>query len=186
MRLLPSTRPTTESSDDVGLIVALLTRFPEIATITAHPLDGTLELSFVVRRRLDRAAETSLHESAGEHVRALLGLRGAAPARFDLFVQRDEHLSVVQIVRDAATVTREELVLLTALLRDRFGEGLVTSPAAPAAPEDEDSAAQDELVDFALEALRDPEQQKSLVGYREERGVLVYYMRARRRKARGR
>jgi hypothetical protein len=186
MRPLPSARPTTENSDDVGLIVALLTRFPEIATITAHPLGGTLELTFVVRRRLDRASETSLRESLDEHIRALLELRGGAASKLDVFVQRDEQLSVARVVRDAATVTREELVLLTALLRERFGDELVTSPPAYAASEDEDIAAQDELVDFALEALRDPEQQKSLVGYREERGVLVYYMRARRRKARGR
>ena len=185
MRPLPSVRPSTENSDDVGLIVALLGRFPEIARFTAHPVDGTLELSFLVRRRLDRADEASLRESLGEHIRTLHGLHGAAPVRLDVFVQRDEHLSVAQVVRDAATVTREELVLLTALLRDRFGDRLVTSPVA-STPEDEDRAAQDELVDFALEALRDPEQQKSLVGYREERGVLVYYMRARRRKARGR
>jgi hypothetical protein len=186
MRPLPSPRPATENSDDVGLIVALLGRFPEIATFTAHPVDGTLELSFLVRRRLDRVEEANLREILGEHIRTLHGLRGDAPLRFDVFVQRDERISVVQVVRDAATVTREELVLLTSLLRDRFGERLVMSPVTAAPSEDEDRAAQDELVDFALEALRDPEQQKSLVGYREERGVLVYYMRARRRKARGR
>lgn len=184
MRQASSSRPTTENSDDVGLIVALLTRFPEIATFTAHPLEGTLELSFVVRERLDRKAEASLRESVGEHVRSLLELHGEAPSRSDVLLERDGHLSFVQIVRDAATVTREELGVLTALLRDRFGERLVMGPSADV--EDEDPAAQDELVDVALEALRDPEQKKSLVGYREERGVLVYYMRARRRKARGR
>jgi hypothetical protein len=186
MQRLPGSRPTTENSDDVGLVVALLTRFPEISTITAHPLDGTLELSFVVRQRLDRTVEATLRESLGEHVRALLDLRGETPSRLDVLLQRDEHMSVVQLVRDAATVTRDELVLLTALLRERFGDRLLTSPGAYALAEDEDSAAQDELVDFALEALRDPEQQKSLVGYRQEHGVLVYYTRARRRKARGR
>jgi hypothetical protein len=185
MRPPTSSRPTNESTDDVGLIVALLTRFPEIATITAHPLAGTLELTFIIRERLERAAEADLRESIGDHVCSLLELRGDAPSRLDVLLERDERMSFAQVVRDTATVTREELVLLTALLRERFGERLVMSPSADTL-EDEDSAAQDELVDFALEAMRDPEQQKSLVGFREERGVLVYYLRPRRRKARGR
>jgi hypothetical protein len=43
------------------------------------------------------------------------------------------------------------------------------------------------MVDFALEALRDPTQQRSLVGFREEKRVLVYFVKSRKKaKARAR
>jgi len=46
---------------------------------------------------------------------------------------------------------------------------------------------EDDLVEFALEALRDPAQQRSLVGYREEQGAMVYFVPTRKKaKARGR
>jgi len=76
-------------------------------------------------------------------------------------------------------------VMLTSLLAARFGSALIESPAEESV--DEDPAAQDELVDFALEALRDPSQQRSLVGFREEKRVLVYFVKSRKKaKARAR
>ena len=70
--------------------------------------------------------------------------------------------------------------MLTALFSQRFGEALVKSPITDEPP-DEDVAAQDDLVECAIEALRDPTQQKSLVGFREEKRVIVYFLKARKK-----
>jgi hypothetical protein len=43
---------------------------------------------------------------------------------------------------------------------------------------DEDPAAGDEAAFAAVEALCDPEQSKSLVGFREEKRVLVYFLKS--------
>ncbi|HMD03027.1 MAG TPA: hypothetical protein VKG44_08715, partial [Candidatus Baltobacteraceae bacterium] len=81
--------------------------------------------------------------------------------------------------------SREELVMVTTLLAQRFGATLIESPPADDAGDDDPGA--DELVEFAIEALRDPTQQKSLVGFREEKRVLVYFVKSRKKaKARAR
>jgi hypothetical protein len=176
----------SEASDPVGLIIALLVRFPELATIVSHPTDGTVTLSFAVSGAFDRATERDVREAVGDHVRALLELGEEAHDVVRVDCESDPAMSFVRITRDAHSFTREELQLLVALLAERFADRLVKSPPAD---DDafEDELAADELVEYAIEALRDPAQQRSLVGFREEKRVLVYFMAARKKaKARGR
>jgi hypothetical protein len=180
-------RTTSENADAVGLIIALLVRFPHIATLTSHPGERTLTLSFAVDRRLDRATQRALREEILEHVRAYGGLSAEPFETIDVTCEADERLSFVHVTRDSRSVSREELQMLTGLLGQRFGSALMQSAVADDEGLDDDLAAQDELVEYALEALRDPSQQKSLVGFREEKRVLVYFTTARKKaKARAR
>ncbi|GAC1303276.1 MAG: hypothetical protein NVSMB19_13130 [Vulcanimicrobiaceae bacterium] len=177
-------RVPSEASDAVGLIITLLVRFPEIATIVSHPTDGTLTLSFAIASALDRATVATVRESVSDHVRALLACGREKPDALDVRCESDAGMSFVRITRDVRSLTREELLVLVAVLADRFGERLVKSPASDDVFEDDDAA--DEVVEYALEALRDPAQQRSLVGFREEKRVLVYFMKAKKAKARAR
>lgn len=186
MQPLAVNRVPSEASDEVGLIIALLVRFPQIATIVSHPANGTLVLSFAVRSKLERRVERDLRESVGEHVRALSALRRERHDALAVNCESDEALSFVRITRDVRTFSREELLLLVALLSDRFGEALVQSTPAGDEAVDEDHSV-DDLVEYAIEALREPGQQRSLVGFREEKRVLVYFVASRKKaKARAR
>ena len=63
---------------------------------------------------------------------------------------------------------------------DLCGDSLVRSPH----PDDHleaDPAAEDEAALYAVEALRDPEQSKNLVGFREEKRVLVYFLKSQKK-----
>ena len=179
-------RPSFESADTVNRVVALLERFPELHSVRSNPADATLTLSFAVRERLDRSKSNALGERVSDHVRALLDLRGDVPAKIALRCDRDAAVTFVNVTRDAASFAREELELLVALFADAYGDRLVRDGASPA-PGDDDPAGRDELVDVALDALRDPTQRRRLVGFREEQCVLVYFVHARKRtKARAR
>jgi len=183
MRPTTHGRVPTESSDAVGLIVTLLVRFPEIATIVSHPTDGTLTLSFAVTSALEREMAVTVRESITDHVRALLECSRETPDVLDVRSESDAGMSFVRITRDVRTLTREELHVLVAVVAEEFGKRLVRSPAA----EDfEDDGVADEVVEYALEALRDPAHQRSLVGFREEKRVLVYFMKGKKAKARAR
>ncbi|MBD5635289.1 MAG: hypothetical protein IAI49_12500 [Candidatus Eremiobacteraeota bacterium] len=186
MRSSSRSRVPNEASDAVGLIVALLVRFPEIATIVLHPKDGTLTLSFAIESRVDRRAEVEIRESVSDHVRLLLDLGRDEPDTLGVAFENDRAASFVRLTRDVRSFSREELQVLVVLLSDRFPTTLVRSPA-PADDGFEDEAADDDLVDFAIEAMRDPAQQRSLVGFREEKRVLVYFVKSRKKaKARAR
>ncbi len=184
MHPLAANRVPSEASDEAGLIIALLVRFPQIATIVSHPSDGTLVLSFAVRAKLDRGVERKLRESVSEHVRALLMLRRERSEALALTCESDEALGFVRVTRDVRSFSREELVLLVALLSERFGTALVESPASDGDVIDDDGNV-DDLVEYAIEALREPAGQRSLVGFREEKRVLVYFV-ATRKKAKAR
>jgi len=186
MRLSTRSRMPSESSDAVGLIIALLVRYPEIATIVSHPTDGTLTLSFAIGERIGRLAERAVADSVGEHVRSLLAMSGEQPDALEVAAESDRNATFLRITRDLRSFSREELQLLVAVLGERFGEKLHRSPAVN---EDgyEDDGSSDELVDYAIEALREPESQRSMVGFREEKRVLVYFIKSRKKaKARAR
>ncbi len=172
-----TTRVPTESPDTVNVIVALLVRFPEISSIVSRPADGTVKLSYVVGSRLDRKAQRELAASISEHIGTFLELTGDEPAALDVDCEVDGATTFVHVTRDAASFTRDELTLQIALLGDRFGEALIKNPP-PDEPIDEDPEARDEVVDCAIDVVRDPSRQKSLVGYREEKRVLVYFLKS--------
>jgi len=174
MRPVSSRRVPSDTPDAAGLIVALLVRYPELATIVSHPSDGTLTLSFAIRAALDRDAARGARDAVAEHVRSLLEFRREAADVLQVGTESDRAMSFVRLVRDARTFGREELELLVALLAQHFGERVVKSPP----PENEagEEEASDDLVEYALDALRDPQSKRSLVGFREEKRVLVYFV----------
>jgi hypothetical protein len=181
MRTAKSRAPN-ENADAIGLIVALLERFPEIVSLGSHHADGTLTLSFAVRKRLDKASQASLRIAVVEHLESLGELLAAPYERLDVGAESDDGVTFVRVTRDVRSVTREELQMLTALFAERFGDALIRSPkSALDETLEEDPAAADDLVEFALEALRDPVQQRSLVGFREEQGAMVYFVPTRKK-----
>ncbi|MBV9646924.1 MAG: hypothetical protein JO043_05645 [Candidatus Eremiobacteraeota bacterium] len=179
----PALTTPAESNDTVGHVIALLERFPEIATIASHPLAGSVVVSFAINGRLDRAARDGLRDSVVDHVRALMAAFGEEPQLLAVTWELDEKMSFIRVARDVRTLTRDELSMLTALFAERFGDALLRSPA-PEEFIDEDLGVQDDAVDYAIEALRDGTDQKSLVGIREEKRVLVYFLKARKKSKR--
>lgn len=168
-------RSAFESNETVNRVVALLIRFPEIHSIRSSPADESLTLSYAVGLRLDRAAIRDFGVLLSDHVGAILELRAETPAKVSVTGERDANVTFLHVSRDFATFTREELELQIALFGDRFGSALVKN-SAPDDGLDDDPADRDELVEAALDALRDPAQRKRLVGFREEKRVFVYFV----------
>jgi len=161
-----------------------LVRFPEIHSVRSNPADDSLTLSYAVGRKLDRESVRALSEAIADHVRAILQLRGEEPVTLAVTAERDASVTFVNVTRDFASFSREELELQIDIFEDRFGALLVKNPAADEPLDDDAVAADDELVESALEALRDPAQRKRLVGFREEKRVLVYFVHSNKTKAR--
>ncbi len=175
-----STRAPVENADTVSLVCALLVRFPELASIRSGPADRTLRLTFAVRQRLDKSAQSALAEGIEDHVRSFLAFGKEEPAILCVECEGDRALTFVHVTRDLETFSKEELELQVGFFSDRCGEALVRNPH-PDDQLDADPAAEDEAALYAVEALRDPAQSKSLVGFREEKRVLVYFLKSQKK-----
>lgn len=175
-----STRLPHENADTVGLICALLVRFPEIASVRSLPNDGTVRFTFVVSRKLDRAAQRAVVESVNDHVEGFLHLSDESPRKVAVECETDKAMTFVHLTRDLQTFSKDELVMLVGVFAQTFKEALVRNPVSEEQI-DEDPAAQEELVDFAIDSMRDPKLSKSLVGFREEKRVLVYFLKSQKK-----
>jgi hypothetical protein len=175
-----SMRAPVENADTVSLVCALLVRFPELASIRSGPSDRTVRLTFAVRQRLDRMAQHALAEAVEEHVTSFLALAKERPGVLRVECEGDRSLTFVHVTRDLESFSKEELELQVGFCSDRFGDALIRNPH----PDDHvevDPAAEDEAALYAVEALRDPARSKNLVGFREEKRVLVYFLKAQKK-----
>ena len=121
-------------------------------------------------------------EIVGEHVRAFHALGDDLAAR----EVTTAVVTFVHVSRDLETFSPEEMALHTALFARHFGDALVRNPN-PDGTLDDDLATDEESVELALDALRDPAQRQRLVGVREEKRVIVYFVHpAKRTKVRAR
>ncbi len=175
-----SARLPVENSDTVSLVCALLVRYPEIASMRSASGEGTLRFSFAVVHRIDKATQRAIVEEIETHVEGFLSLLGESGGEVRVECESDRAMSFVHVTRDLETFSKDELAMLTGLFAERFGAALVRNPVPDEHP-DEDPLLQEELVESAIEALRDPAQSKSLVGFREEKRVLVYFLKSQKK-----
>ena len=168
-------RNAFESADTVNRVVALLVRFPELHSIRSNPADATLTLTYAVSKRLELAATRQFADVVAEHVRAFHDLGGEGIDTIAVACERDADVTFVHVTRDLASFSPEELALQVAVFGRHFGDALLTNPQVDEAADDE-AATDDESVELALDALRDPAQRQRLVGVREEKRVLVYFV----------
>ncbi len=175
-----NSRLPLENADTVSLVCALLVRFPELASIRSMPAEGSVRLTFALRARLDKRAQAALAETIDDHINGYLMLAKDEARLTRVECEGDRSTTFIHVTRDTDSFSKEELELIGALLRERYPEVLVRNPQ-PEDHLDADPAAQDEAALYAIEALRDPAQSKSLVGFREETRVLVYFLKAQRK-----
>lgn len=175
-----NSRLPLENADTVSLVCALLVRFPELASIRSMPAEGSVRLTFALRARLNKQQQAAVAEAIDDHVNSFLMLVRDEAHVLRIECDGDRTTTFVHVTRDSDSFSKEELELLVALLRDRFPDALVHNPT-PDDHLDADPAAQDEAALYAIEALRDPAQSKSLVGFREEARVLVYFLKSQRK-----
>ncbi len=175
-----TTRSPHENADTVSLVCALLVRFPEIASVRCLPNDGTVRFTFVVSHRLDRDAQETVRAAVDEHVDGFLLLSDDAAGIVRVESEAARGVTFIHVTRDLDSFSKDELEMLVTIFADRFGNALVRNPVTDEHG-DEDPVAQEELVSYAIDSLRDPKQSKSLVGFREEKRVLVYFLKSKRK-----
>lgn len=155
-----------------GLLVSILLRFPEVGSVTYDPGDHSLTFTMLFRGKLSAPDFASLRELVVESVLTLAALQGTDTRVVDVERTSLKGVTALVILRDAETLTREEIAMLIALIRDRSGDAMVVE--AEGGLVEEDLLMQEQLIDAALDDLRDARQQHNLIAYREGGRVMVF------------
>ncbi len=163
-----------DPNETVRLIVSLLVRYPELSRISIDSRARSISFFFIVRGCIGDAESSAFASALRNHVDAFHRLDRRERVNLTIKMDEIDGITIVEVRRDTRTVAREELGVVVALLTDAFGERIVTNP--PAEGED-DSSAHEEMVGNAFDALRRGKQKKSLVGFRDDRRVLVCFAR---------
>ncbi|HET9343591.1 MAG TPA: hypothetical protein VFO25_11830 [Candidatus Eremiobacteraceae bacterium] len=169
-------RAPEETNDSVNLIVSLLVRHPELSRIIIKPRSAAIAFFFIVRAVLDAGERSRFRRSVVEHTQALRSLGRGAKADVAVRFSSGDDLTFVEIERDAKSIGRDEIAMLVGLVSQTFGERLVVNP--PAEEGEDDASIQEESVVSALDAVQRGRQRKGLVGFRDERRVLIYFGKA--------
>ena len=171
--VLPRLGKHGRASDGADLLLSILLRFPEVASITFKPSGNILEFIFLIAGVSQEENPEQVKVFLINSINAYHQLEGWLPAHVKIDINFHEQAAFVTIARDAGTLSQGELSLIIALLKDRYGASLVVD-GNTMAPEGEDIFAQDEAIDDMLEDLKSQFPCKGLVGFREDGRVFVY------------
>lgn len=159
-------------SGSAGLLVSILLRFPEVGSVTYDPAHHALRFTMLFRGKLTAQGFAELRHLVTESVLALSMLQGAEARTIDVERTTFKGVTALGVLRDVESLTREEIAMLIALIRDRFGDGMVVE--AEGGLIEEDLLVQEQLIDAALDDLRDARQHQNLIAYREGGRVMVF------------
>lgn len=176
-----SQRRPNETNDAVNLIVSLLVRYPEISSVHSNPTDETIRLTFAFSTAFDKEESRRIADALVEHLDAFHEVTGSSPAVLGADCDVDQGASFLHIDRDLKTLTKDEISMVAELLRERYADRLVSNPVTDDSTDDEASA-QDEMVNVAIDSIREGGPQRSLVGFREERRVMIYFKKAAKKR----
>ena len=165
-------RDSESYANSMSLIVSLLIRYPEIATLKLNPVERSFMFSFIFRYRFPLPEQKAFREELEMSLEALAVLDRAQPQMIDFLFKRQKDLSFLEIKRDIASFSPEELSLIVKIINDRYGREIIKDEDSEAG--EEDLLFQEEMIAHMMEELKETEQEKELIGIREEGRVMIF------------
>jgi len=159
-------------TDSVGLLISILVRYPEVATINFDPENHLLKFTFIYMQVLGKNELDNLHDKLMDSIEVYNLLEGKEPKFVSLSHQVCSNLTMIEVQRDVDTLVQEEITLIVDLFHQYLHSNLVTEENEQFI--EEDLIAQEELIEHMLESIKCSKQEKSLFAFREEGRVLVF------------
>lgn len=167
-----SLRTFDAMSESIGLLISLLVRYPEVGSIKYEPKTRALKFTFRIKEALSLEKVALLKEKITACLGAFDALtkRGRRMRGLDISVYNN--FTFVEIKRDVASLAEEEISLLIGLLRQEFGQSLLTEQSDPLL--EEELLAEEDIIGHMLENVKETTLEKRLIAFREEGKVLVF------------
>ncbi|MFZ5642368.1 MAG: hypothetical protein ACOY46_02110 [Bacillota bacterium] len=159
-------------TDTVGLLISILVRYPEVATINYDPGVKVLKFTFITSRVLDTEKMEEIRSKIIESIEVLNIIVGKKTRVSLLDYQDCENFTMMEIQRDVETLVQEEIALIVELFRQCLDSSLVTDEGHSLY--EEDLLIQEEIIEHMLESVKGCAGDKKLFAFREEGRVLVF------------
>ncbi len=159
-------------SEQVNLLISLLIRFPQVSAVHYEPADRSLRFVYLLKG-VQRSELYRFVDKVKEHLQAFHSIAPAAAVEPQLAAVQHEEVDgfwVLQIRRDVASLTYEELNLINEVVQECLGEAVICDGVEDVADEYFDE-------DFTIAALLSSGRgfgDERLSGYREKGRVLVF------------
>lgn len=159
-------------TDSVGLLISILVRYPEVATINFDPENQLLKFTFIYSQVLGDNELDNLKQKLMDSIEVYNFLEGKETRLISLNHQICDNLTLIEVERDVDTLVQEEIALIVELFRQYLNTNLVTEENEQLF--EEDLIAQEEIIEHMLESIKGSTQDKFLFAFREEGKVLVF------------
>ncbi len=169
---LPAKSEPEDLSSSAGLLVSILVRYPEVASVKLAPRDGLIRLTFMLHRETDKAEADAFAESLGANLEAFHTLLGQHDLYLGVESAKHGDYTALDVYRDVGSLSREEISLISQLVVRSFDGELIEEAGEPIAKEDQEF--QEDMIDALLDDLRVGSGERDLIGYREEGRVFVF------------
>ena len=141
--------------DGINLLVSILVCYPEIGTISFEPKEDALHFSFALQEVPPRQE----YESAGELIRESIltyhSIEGFDDGRIEIYLEGQGHTAFFHVIRDIRTISQGEISMISAIMRERFGETLIVDPDSRPDDFEFDLAAHENAIDHMIGTLAD-------------------------------
>lgn len=159
-------------SDSVNLLISILVRYPEIGTIRFDPKSNLLKLTFMFAGMLSAEEIAEMKQLLTDSITAYHVLEKISVEKSEVKFSSYDNVTLLDFFRDVHTLSRNEIALVIALLRERCKERLFIDGNDSVM--EEDLVIQEEVIESMLENMKSQRSEHSLIGIREDGRVLVF------------
>jgi len=159
-------------TNSMSLIVSLLIRYPEIATLSLNPDEGSFAFSFIFKRAFSPVEIKELRENLTDSLYALLELNNQQTTVLKISFHKLKGFSFLELKRDIVSFSQEEITLVTEIIGSRYAQEIIRDQEEGIA--EDEQLFQEEMIDHMLEDLKDTRQERRLIGIREEGRVMIF------------
>ncbi|MDD2442947.1 MAG: hypothetical protein PHS52_00390 [Desulfotomaculaceae bacterium] len=161
-----------DQKDSVGLLISILVRYPEVATINYNPENQLFKFTFMYSQVLEDYQLDSLKEKITSSIEVYNLLEGREVRLISLNHQVCDNLTLIEVQRDIDTLAQEEIKLIVELFQQYLNKKLVTEENRRLI--EEEQIYQEEMIEHMLDSIRGSIEGKYLFAFREEGKVLVF------------
>ena len=160
--------PSEASMDGIQLVASLLMCFPEMGKVTLDSKDEGVWLDFTLKGVPTEERMQAADKLITDSLRFYHEIEGISGAKLAFYYEK----RALHIFRDIGSLSRAEIGILVTLIKDNFGDLLLTDAFSNI---DEDVLYnQSEMIDHRIRFLRENHIRENMVGIREEGRVMVY------------